>query len=415
MPNIDSKKGIAIFHCGFIYSGGGERIVLEEARGLVKRGYKVCVYAPTLDKNKCFPDLVKGLNVKTFLPSFFDSLPLKNAIRMLVTSIIAPILSVNFRNIDIFIGANQPGAWIAFCMAKMLRKPYIVYLNQPNRIVYPRSVDVEFGWYTTVKDYQVLYKFLKPFKPLLAWLDKVSIKNADRILANGAYIKNLIEIVYSKEVIDAPAGAWAFAPYLMYWNPHTAYTGRIKVAGKIIEKPYALITNRHDPQKRFDYVIRAMKYVNKKYSRAKLIIPGPFTAHTIKLIRMAKALKIEDKVLFLGQVEEKDLQRLYRHSVLYCYPAPQEDFGLGPLEAGGWGVPTVAWRHAGPTVTVEGGVSGYLAKPYDVEDYARKMIRLLKNQKLRAKMGKAALRRTKSIFSWNNHLDILEESILQLI
>ena len=41
---------IAIFHCGFVYSGGGERIVIEQARGLIKRGYKVEVFAPTLDR-----------------------------------------------------------------------------------------------------------------------------------------------------------------------------------------------------------------------------------------------------------------------------------------------------------------------------------------------------------------------------
>ena len=38
------KKGtrrIAVFHCGFTYSGGGERIVIEEVLGLRRRGYDV--------------------------------------------------------------------------------------------------------------------------------------------------------------------------------------------------------------------------------------------------------------------------------------------------------------------------------------------------------------------------------------
>jgi D-inositol-3-phosphate glycosyltransferase len=158
-----------------------------------------------------------------------------------------------------------------------------------------------------------------------------------------------------------------------------------------------------------------MKAVLRKYSKASLVIPGPFTRHTKKLIDLTRKLGIEDKVLFLGKVSENDLQKLYQHSAVYSYPSPEEDFGLGPLEAGGWGVPTVAWRHGGPTVTVEDGVTGFLAEPYKVSNYAKLMFKLLNDQKLRAKMGKAAWERTKDVFSWDKHTDIIEKSILQLV
>ena len=77
---------VSIFHCGFIYSGGGERIVLEEARGLRDRGYEVEVYAPTVDYSNCFPEFLNDLKVKMFLPSLIDRLPYRNAIRMVATS-----------------------------------------------------------------------------------------------------------------------------------------------------------------------------------------------------------------------------------------------------------------------------------------------------------------------------------------
>lgn len=389
---------IAIFHCGFIYSGGGERIVLEEARGLIKKGYKVDVYAPTLDSKMCFPEIVKELNVKTFFPSLLEKLPLRNALRMLTSSFFAPFLAIKFTDTDIFIGANQPGAWIAFCVAKILGKPYLVYLNQPNRIVYPRPVDVEYGWTTTVKDYQFLYKMFRLVKPVLRVLDGISIQSANAVLVNGKYIGQVIENIYSKWVIDNPAGSYT----------HHNYT--IPKGNK-----YALITNRHDPQKRFDYVISAMEKVVREVPNAKLLIPGPYTLHTYKLIRQVKHLKLEKNVIFLGKVSEQKLQKLYKNAWIYCYPSPEEDFGLGPIEAGGWGVPTVAWDHAGPTVTVEDGVSGFLAKPYDIDDYAQKMINLFKNKALRNKMGKQAWKRTRDEFSWNKHIEILEGEIKKLI
>jgi len=64
---------------------------------------------------------------------------------------------------------------------------------------------------------------------------------------------------------------------------------------------------------------------------------------------------------------------------------------------------------------VEDGVTGFLAEPYKISDYAEAILKLLGNQKLRAKMGKAAWERTKNVFSWDNHVDILEKSILDIM
>src|SRR3972149_9183913 len=101
MKKSNKKLKVAIFHCGFIYSGGGERIVLEEAKGLIKRGYEVEVYAPTLDKNKCFSELVSQLNVKSLFPSYVDKLPGRFALRMVTGSLLAPIFSYKFRDCDV--------------------------------------------------------------------------------------------------------------------------------------------------------------------------------------------------------------------------------------------------------------------------------------------------------------------------
>lgn len=410
--NINKKKiKIAIIHCGFIYSGGGERIVLEEARGLKKRGYLVDVFAPTVDSERCYPELLKELNVKPILSTYLKKLPLRNAIRMIVSSFLAPVIALGYRKYDIFIGANQPGAWIAYCMAKVLKKPYLVYLNQPNRIVYPRPVDVEYGWYSTERDYDFLYRFFRILKPFMRVLDGVSITSANAVLTNGRYIGHVIENIYSVWSVDAPAGAFVQTQQKILDNPKSIFEGSITAGGKEIKKPYLLITNRHDPQKKFEYVIEAFAKVLKTNKNLTLAIPGPFTKHTLNLMKLAKELKVEDKIVFCGQIPEYELQILYKNAAVYCYPSPEEDFGLGPLEAGGWGVPTVAWNHGGPTVTVEDGATGFLAKPYETSDYAAKIIEILKDKKLRVQMGKNAWEHTRNNFSWKNHLDILEGKI----
>ena len=408
---IKNKGKVAIFHCGFIYSGGGERIVLEEARGLKKRGWDVEVYAPTLNAKKCYPEMVKEVGVKMFLPSFIDWLPFRNGLRMIASSVLAPILAIKFTDVDIFIGANQPGAWIAYCVSKVLGKPYIVYHNQPNRLLFPRPVDKNFGWFTTEKDYQILYYLIKFIQPLITFTDHLSVVNGKVLLANGAYISGILENVYGIKAIDAPAGAYYQAKNKLLIGSDMVFKGVVKLANHKIPKPYFLITNRHDPQKRFDFVIRAFKLVIGKFPKAFVVIPGPFTQHTQQLLEITKNLGLEKHVLFLGQIPEADLQKLYRQAAVNCYPSPEEDFGLGPLEAGGWGVPTVAWKHGGPTVTVEHGKTGYLAKPYDISDYARGMYKLITDPNLRHRLGKSAWQRTKNIFSWDRHVNIVEREL----
>jgi len=414
MTNKEHTLKIAVFHCGFVYSGGGERIVLEEVMGLRRMGHEVVCFAPTLDRELCFPDFIDQVGVQTFLPQLPKWFPLWNGIAMVLSSVLAPLMALRFGDIDIFVGCNQPGAWIAYCMAKVLRKPYVVYMNQPNRLIYPRKIDQETGWLTR-KDYYVLNEIIQRIKRFVAWADRISFTGAEVMLGNGDYIAGVIEGIYGRKLELCPAGCHPQPREILRLNPHTAYVGSFKVGEVILHKPYVLITNRHEPQKKFEYVIEAMAQVVKVVPETSLVIPGSFTAHTPNLIALAERLGIADNVLFLGQISESDLQCLYQEATVYCYPAPEEDFGMGVIEAMAWGVPVVAWNKAGTTVTVSDGESGFLADPYKVESYAEGILRLLLDHNLRVKMGRAARDRVEALFSWDRHVRILEGAIWKAV
>jgi glycosyltransferase involved in cell wall biosynthesis len=414
MTKKENKLKIAVFHCGFVYSGGGERIVLEEVLGLRRLGHEVVCFAPTLDRELCFPDFIDQVGVQTFLPQLPKWFPLWDAIAMVLSSLLAPFLAVRFRDIDVFVGCNQPGAWIAYCVAKVLRKPYVVYMNQPNRLIYPRKIDQETGWLTR-KDYHVLNQIIQRVKRFVAWADRISFTGAKVMLGNGDYIAGVIEGIYGRKLELCPAGCHPQPWELLRLNPQSAYRGSFKVDKFEIDKPYVLITNRHEPQKKFEYVIEAMARVVNVVPDTSLVIPGSFTAHTPNLIALAERLGIADNVLFLGQISESDLQRLYQEATVYCYPAPEEDFGMGVIEAMAWGVPVIAWNKAGTTVTVSDGESGYLAEPYKVESYAEGILRVLSDPRRRVKMGRAARDRVEALFSWDRHVRILEGAVWQAV
>jgi uncharacterized protein (TIRG00374 family) len=403
-------RRIAVFHCGFTYSGGGERIVIEEVLGLRRRGFKVECYAPTVDASRCYPDLIGDVRVRTFLPQLPRWFPYREALQMAAASLLMPVYAWRFRGVDAIVGCNQPSAWIAWWAARLIDVPYVLYLNQPNRLVYPRSIDRETGWVANA-DYRLLAAIVMRATRFVAWADRRSVQEADQVLVNGDYIGDIIRGIYRRDAIDCPAGCHVAASGFPLPEAER-FSGGLTINGYPIRRPYVLLTNRHYPQKRFDLAIRAMQEVRKRHPKVQLVIPGPATAHTAVLQALTTKLKLDDAVLFLGAITEDELNRLYGSAAVYVYPAPEEDFGMGVIESMAKGVPVVAWNQAGPTVTVAPG-TGHLAEPLEVEDYAAGITSLLDDHAANQATGERAFEWARR-FDWERHIDTLERSIMEV-
>jgi glycosyltransferase involved in cell wall biosynthesis/uncharacterized membrane protein YbhN (UPF0104 family) len=403
-------RRIAVFHCGFTYSGGGERIVIEEVLGLRRRGFQVECYAPTVDASRCYPDLLGDVRVRTFLPQLPRWFPFREAIQMAAASLLMPLYAWRFRGVDAIVGCNQPSAWIAWWAARLIDVPYVVYLNQPNRLVYPRNIDRQTGWVANA-DYRLLAGIVLRATRFVAWADRRSVQEADQLLVNGDYIGDIIRGIYKREAIDCPAGCHVAASG--FPRPlEERFGGGLTINGYPIRRPYILLTNRHYPQKRFDLAIRAMAEVRAKHPRVQLVVPGPATAHTAELHALVAELGLSEAVVFLGPISEDELQRLYEGAAVYVYPAPEEDFGMGVIESMAKGVPVVAWNQAGPTVTVGSG-TGHLAEPLEVDDYAAGIVALLDDPAANQDTGERAFEWARR-FDWERHIDVLERSVLDV-
>jgi len=403
-------RRIAVFHCGFTYSGGGERLVIEEVLGLRRRGYEVECYAPTVDATRCYPDLIGEVRVKTFLPQLPRWFPFREAAQMAATSVLMPLYAWRFRGVDAIVGCNQPSAWIAWWAARLMDVPYVVYLNQPNRLVYPRNIDRQTGWVSNA-DYRLLAAIVLRATRFVAWADRRSVQEADQLLVNGDYIGDIIRTTYRRAAIDCPAGCHVAASGFPL-PAESRFGGGLTINGYPIRRPYVLLTNRHYPQKRFDLAIRAVMEVRKSQPRTQLVIPGPPTSHTDSLKTLVRELGLEDAVIFLGAITEDELQSLYEGAAVYVYPAPEEDFGMGVIESMSRGVPVVAWNQAGPTVTVAPG-TGYLAEPLEVDDYAAGIAKLLASRSENQATGQRAFDWARR-FDWERHIDILERAVLEV-
>jgi glycosyltransferase involved in cell wall biosynthesis len=358
--------------------------------GLRRRGYDVECYAPTVDQARCYPDLIGDVRVKTFLPQLPRWFPFREAAQMAATSLLMPLYAWRFRGVDAIVGCNQPSAWIAWWAARLMDVPYVVYLNQPNRLVYPRNIDRETGWVANA-DYRLLAAIVLRATRFVAWADRRSVQEADQLLVNGDYIGDIIRRTYRREAIDCPAGCHvASAGFPLPVDAR--FAGGLTINGYPIRRPYVLLTNRHYPQKRFDLTIRAMVDVRKRHPRVQLVIPGPATSHTESLKELVSELGLSDAV--------------------YVYPAPEEDFGMGVIESMAKGVPVVAWNQAGPTVTVGPG-TGHLSEPLVVSDFAAGIANLLDRPAENQATGERAFEWARR-FDWERHLDTLERAVIDV-
>ncbi|MBN1263780.1 MAG: glycosyltransferase family 4 protein [Candidatus Pacebacteria bacterium] len=406
------KPKITIFHCSFIYTGGGERIVFGQVEELLKRGFEVEVFAPVIDEKKCYPDIIKKYSIKTLLPQLPGWFPFRHAILMLLTSALMPVLALRFKKTDLFIGENQPGVWLAYLCSKVLGKPYLIYTCHPNKMIFPRNLSREQIW-KNQPDFYFLSILFIPFKKVVAFLDRISFRGSGRrILTNGFFIGRETAKTYGVDWLGCPSGA----PFVKTVKNNNSLKGKIRVGDLEIKKPYLLYVGRHEVWKRIDLAIKAFKKITAKHPDLRFVIRGQFTCHTDDLKKLVEKSGLKDRVLFSrGGTNQNELRRLYFNGLLYVFPSKKEDFGIVIIEAMGAGLPVVAWNRGGPRDIVIDGQTGYLAKPYSVDDFAEKILKLLESPSLRKKMSQAGARRIKKEFTWQKHGDILEKEIREIL
>jgi N-acetyl-alpha-D-glucosaminyl L-malate synthase BshA len=104
--------------------------------------------------------------------------------------------------------------------------------------------------------------------------------------------------------------------------------------------------------------------------------------------RLARELALERHITFLGKQDH--VERLIPQAHVLLLPSEMESFGLVALEAMACGVPPVATRVGGVPELVTHGADGFLEGVGDVAAQARRVIELLSNPQLFARISGAA-------------------------
>ena len=394
---------IAVLHgVGFFYSGGGEKLVIQQVLGLRARGHAVDCYAPIVDAKRSFPGWLDQIAARRLAPRFPGWLRFPDALAIIAMSVAAPLLARRLRDYDIVLAANQPAGWVAWWARRFYGVPYVLYLAQPNRLLYPRAIDRERT--VVVKPDYLFLRAIAPFiRPVVHWADRHSVAGARETLANGRYMTRVLSHLYGRAFRSCPAGA-----EIVIGNAER-FAGHLRVNGISIPKPFILLTNRHYPQKRFEVTIEALTHPKLVARGVRLVITGQETAYTGQLRALVARLGLAARVHFLGLTSEQDLARLYAAAACYVYPSPDEDYGMGVVEAMAAGTPVVAWDHAGPIGTIVDGTTGFLVEPGRVDLFAELTARLVCDEYLSRRLGRRAQEHVLGGFSLDAHIDALDQ------
>lgn len=165
-----------------------------------------------------------------------------------------------------------------------------------------------------------------------------------------------------------------------------------------ITQQYILFVGALQPRKNIQKLIEAyvMLKENQKISH-KLVIVGGTGWYYSEIFKLKEKFKLKDEVVFTGYVPGADLPFLYNGAELFVYPSLYEGFGIPPLEAMACGTPVITSNTSSlPEVVSDAAV---VINPYDVEELAQAMGRILKDNELKKILRKKGLRRAK-FFSW---------------
>ncbi|MBF0472329.1 MAG: glycogen synthase [Nitrospirae bacterium] len=250
---------------------------------------------------------------------------------------------------------------------------------------------------------------------LTVWIEKTALEMADAVIAVSEGMKrdilnlfdidsNRIKVIYNG--IDTNEFKQTFNEEILI---------NYGINPKI---PYVLFVGRIARQKGIIHLVNAIKYINPDVQI--VLCAGAPDTKEIKLemeqcVNKA-ALKRQNIHWIQKMIPRQDLIVLYSHASVFCCPSIYEPFGIINLEALACSVPVVASAVGGIVEIVRHAENGFLVEfeqhkesPFEAvnpeqysKDLASSINKILDNNSLKDKMGKAGRILAATKFSWEN-------------
>jgi len=184
----------------------------------------------------------------------------------------------------------------------------------------------------------------------------------------------------------------------------------VKTSGPALDTIKLISIGRLIEKKGFEYLIKAIKIVTKKYETVELNIIGEGELQS-ELIDLTSRLGLDDKVKLMGaRSNEECIEELGRAdiAVLPCVIAENGDMDVCPLtlqEAMAMGIPVVSTEIGSIKELIENRKEGILVRERDEIALAEAILELIKNPELRNYMGGKGMEKIIKEFNINTQMN----------
>ncbi len=225
-------------------------------------------------------------------------------------------------------------------------------------------------------------------QPAYFRITQFSIQNSDRVTAVSRFLKERAEetfgITRPIEVVYNFVDSEVFAPR--------------RRSGLRLAPPDSRVlmhASNFRPVKNIPQVLHIFAEVRRRVpSKLVMVGDGPEKAGAENL---ARELGVERDVLFLGN--QDCMEELLPLADVFLLPSSSESFGLVALEAMSAEVPVVASNAGGLPEVVDHGVTGFLHDPGHTNGFVASVLKLLAQEPLRRRMGRAGRKVARKRFS----------------
>jgi glycosyltransferase involved in cell wall biosynthesis len=183
-----------------------------------------------------------------------------------------------------------------------------------------------------------------------------------------------------------------------------------------ISDNYILFVGTLQPRKNIARLIEAFSKLRTKEQGTgnrdlELVIIGKKGWQYEEILEAPKKFDVEDKVKFLENIQDDELDVFYKHALCYVLPSLYEGFGLPVLEAMQRDCPVITSNVS--SMPEAGGDAAIYVDPEDVNDISEKIEKVISNKKLRDEMIEKGKKQVKK-FSWEKAAEETFEVLQQV-
>lgn len=350
---MPEHEHLAIAHDYLTQRGGAERVVLALHRMFPQAPIYTTFYDPdgTFDEFREAHIITSPLNRVSFLRR--DP---RRALPLL------PLISSAIRVREPLAVVSSSGWAHGFRCAGAA----LIYCHTPARWLYLTEQYLGHRWWRSARGIAVTA--LSP--ALRAW-DRAAQRRGERYVGNSTVVRERIRAVYGGAGQNADGDhdgghdsdtddvGLIFPPHAVDIDgPQTPVPG----AEHLADTGYLLVVSRLMPYKNVDAVIDAARAGGHH-----LLIIGRGPQE--QALRERAGAELGRRIVFAEDLEESQLRWAYAHARMLL-ALSHEDFGITPVEASAWGVPTVALRAGGYLDTIDERINGVFVDTPRAEDIA---------------------------------------------